>query len=53
MNLAFASISGDADKVNTEIKEIQKVTKQDIFDIANTVLLPENCSTLYYRSIIK
>ena len=53
MNLAFASLSGNPDKVNTEIKEIQKVTKQDIFDIANTVLLPENCSTLYYRSIKK
>ena len=53
MNLAFASLSGDPDKVNTEIKEIQKVTSKDISDIANTVLLPENCSTLYYRSIKK
>lgn len=53
MNLAFMSLSGDPDKVNTEIKEIQKVTRSDVFDIANTVLLPGNCSTLYYRSIKK
>jgi predicted Zn-dependent peptidase len=48
MNLAYAELLGDADRVNTEMDLYQKVTPADIKRIANTIFTPENSSTLYY-----
>ncbi|MBC7450204.1 MAG: insulinase family protein, partial [Cytophagales bacterium] len=50
MNLSFAAMLGDAELVNKEAASIQKVTTADVKRVAATVLKPENCSTLYYRS---
>jgi zinc protease len=51
MNLAFAAMLGNADLVNKEADSIQNVTIADIKRVAKEVLRPENCSTLYYKSM--
>jgi predicted Zn-dependent peptidase len=48
MNLAYAELLGDANRVNTEMEYYQKVTPADIKRVTNTVFTPENSSTLYY-----
>lgn len=50
MNLAFYELLGDAGNFNTEIEKYRKVSPVTIKDMANTMLQPENCSTLYYLS---
>lgn len=50
MNLAYAAMLGDPEIVNREAENIQKVTTEDISRVAKTVLQPENCSTLFYKS---
>ncbi len=51
MNLAFAAMLGDPELVNKEAATIQNVTTEDISRVAKSVLVPENCSTLYYKSV--
>jgi len=51
MNLAFASLSGDAGLVNKEIENIEKVTTTDIQRVAEQILQNENSSVMYYHSI--
>ena len=49
MNLAYAAMLGDAQLVNTESQKIQAVKPNQIQQLANEILVPENSSTLYYR----
>jgi len=51
MNLAFASLSGDAGLVNKEIEKIEQVSQDDIQRVAKEVLREENSSVMYYRSL--
>jgi zinc protease len=51
MNLAFASLSGDANLVNDEIERIESVTTKDIYRIAGEILREENSSVMYYRAV--
>lgn len=50
MNLAYAELLGDANRVNTELERYQAVTPADIQRVANTLLTAQNCSTLYYNA---
>lgn len=50
MKLAYAWVLGDIELVNTEADSYLKVTEADIINIANQILIPTNCSTLYYLS---
>lgn len=50
MNLAFAANAGDAELVNHESERIQAVTPDDARRVAQTLLQPEKCSTLFYRA---
>lgn len=50
MNLAFASLSGDANLVNREVENIERVTTADVQRVASQMLVEENSSTLYYKS---
>ncbi|MCY7350820.1 MAG: insulinase family protein [Cytophagaceae bacterium] len=50
MNLAFAANAGDAELVNQESDKIQAVTTDDVRRVAQNILRPEKCSTLYYRA---
>jgi zinc protease len=50
MNLAFAKLSGDADHVNKEAKEIESVTTDDIKRVAAQIFREENSSVMYYKA---
>ena len=50
INLAFFEVLGDANLINTEKELYQKVSAQDIHRIANQVLIPSNCSEVYYEA---
>jgi len=51
MNLAFASLSGDANLVNKEIENVERVTTSDIQRVAKEILREENSSVMYYKAI--
>lgn len=50
MNIAFASLQGDPNLVNTEIDQLRAVTKSKVEEMARNILRPENSTTLIYRS---
>jgi len=50
MKLAYAWVLGNIELVNTEADSYLKVTKTNIINMANQILIPTNCSTLYYLS---
>lgn len=49
MNLAFSALLGDASMVNKQMDKIQKVNTDSVQKVAQEILNPENCSTIYYR----
>ena len=49
-NLAYASVLGDVEKVNTESKEIENVSLEAIKDVFNTYLTTQNYRVLNYKS---
>ncbi|MBS1486606.1 MAG: insulinase family protein [Bacteroidetes bacterium] len=51
MNLAFASLSGHTDWVNSEAEAIEKVSVQDVHRVAHEILSPQNSSVMYYHAI--
>jgi predicted Zn-dependent peptidase len=50
LNLAYAEHLGDINLVNNDIVRYKAVTPEKIRLVANQILNPENCSTLYYLS---
>jgi len=48
LNLAYAEHLGDINLVNNDINRYRAVTPEQICTLANKILRPENCSTLYY-----
>lgn len=50
ISLAFGELIGDAGLINTETEKYQAVTSEQILSIAQELLTPERCSTLYYRT---
>ena len=50
LNIAFGAMLGDADLVNKDPINLQKVTSKEIKKMANEILREDNCSTLYYRA---
>ncbi|MGV3540066.1 MAG: M16 family metallopeptidase, partial [Rufibacter sp.] len=50
MNLAYGKLMGNPNFVNEEGERVQAVTAEDIFQQAQEVLRPENCSTLIYKA---
>ncbi len=53
MNLAFASLSGDAEYVNREAAAIRSVTPSDIQRVAREVLQESHSNVMYYESTSK
>lgn len=47
-NLAISELLGDANLINLEIENYQKVTAEGIKEQANKILQKTNCSTLFY-----
>lgn len=50
MNLAQHEITGQAEDINLEVEKYNKVSTADIQNMAQKVLIKENCSTLYYHA---
>lgn len=48
--LAIGKLLGNANLVNEEPAQLQAVTPADVRAVAELVLRPENCSTLYYQA---
>jgi predicted Zn-dependent peptidase len=48
MSLAYFELLGDANLINNEAEEYQKVTSKDIQRVANKMFVLENCSELIY-----
>jgi zinc protease len=51
MNLAFASLSGDAGLVNKEADIIENISMEDMKRVASEILREENASVMYYKAI--
>jgi zinc protease len=51
MNLAFASLSGDAGLVNREADIMEDISLEDMQRVASSVLREENASVMYYNAI--
>jgi zinc protease len=51
MNLAYFELLGDASAINTEVSKYFRITPEEEIEIAKKVLTPDNCSTLYYKSV--
>lgn len=49
-NLAFYELLGDAENMNREFENYNRIQPEDILSYANNALIPNNCSTLYYLS---
>ncbi len=52
-NLAISELLGDANLINLEIENYQKVTAEQIKEQANLILRKTNCSTLFYLKKLK
>jgi zinc protease len=50
MNLAFASLGGDPQLVNTELEQIRAVTSTDISRVAGEIIRENNSSVMYYKA---
>lgn len=50
INLAYFEVLGQPDLINQEIEFYRQVTVDDIQEAARRILIPENCSELYYES---
>lgn len=50
MELSFAELSGDVNKVNTDLDKYRNVDSNDILMNAQNIFKKENCSTLYYKA---
>jgi predicted Zn-dependent peptidase len=48
MSLAYFELLGDANLINMEAEEYQKVTSDDIQRVARKIFVPENCAELVY-----
>lgn len=49
LNLSLYELLGDAGMINHEIENYSRIDSDLIMRFANEKLIPENCSTLYYR----
>ena len=50
MNMGFYEMLGDIDMINREVELHSSVTKKDIMDTAERLFVPDNSSTLIYKS---
>lgn len=48
--LSYGTLLGDTEMANKELEEIEKVTKEQLLEVANSVLVPENSNVMYYNA---
>jgi zinc protease len=51
MNLAFASLSGDANLINREAEIMENISLDDMKRVAGEILREENTSVMYYKAV--
>jgi len=49
-SLTYYELLGDGELMNSEFKKYQDVTVEDLYRIANEILIPSNSNTLWYLS---
>ncbi|MDW3196862.1 MAG: pitrilysin family protein [Cytophagales bacterium] len=49
VGLAFSDFLGDPNLINQELSIVQDVSKKDLLDMANDILLEDNTTTLHYH----
>lgn len=50
-NIAFYELMGDASRMNTELDNYLKINREELMAEAAAIFNPDNCSTLYYKSL--
>ena len=50
MNIAIGAAAGDPDLINKELEIIRATDMSSVVHSAQRILVPENCSTLYYKA---
>ena len=50
-NLAYYELLGGAENIDTEVEKYKKLTPFDLGRIAEKLFVPENSSTLWYKSV--
>lgn len=50
MGIAFGAAMGNPNLVNEETNLIKSVSKKEIVEAAKEILVPENCTTVYYKA---
>lgn len=53
LNLAYYELLGDAELCNRQVSLYRQVTTTEIQQVAAEILIPENCSVLYYNALNK
>ncbi len=53
MNLAYFEMLGDANLINTDVDNYQRITASDISQTAKLLFRRENCTTIHYKSAQK
>jgi zinc protease len=48
MNLAFHELIDNLENINKEVDRYREVSVENILEVANKIINPENCSTLHY-----
>jgi len=51
MALAYFTMLGDTELINSELQRILSVTAEDVIDLTKKMLSKTNCSTLYYHKV--
>jgi zinc protease len=50
VNLSYFELLGNPELINAEVDEYRNVKQLMVQDVSNNCFVPENCSTLYYKS---
>jgi zinc protease len=53
INLSFFELLGNPELVNKEVEAYRKVNREMVIEAVGKYLLPSNCSTLYYKPVVK
>lgn len=50
-NLAVFELLGDASMIDSEVSKYREITVKNVQNVAKNVFNPNNCSTIYYKSV--
>ncbi len=50
INLSIASSLGNTNLINDELEYLGEITREDLLQMSDDILVNSNCSTLFYKS---